>query len=1608
MKTVPRPRLRDAPADPTALPLSTAQIEVWLAQQLAPRDTLFNVGGYLEISGAIDFEVFTKALRMALQEAGSPLSRFQETSAGVRQLPGDVRDVPILFFDLTGEADPHASALAWMDGDIATPFDLVEGPLCRFALLKLREDAVLCYSVFHHLVTDFFGARVLERRTANLYGAAMSGRAAPSETLTPWPEVLDDELAYRQSDRFQRDRAYWRERLANRPETATLSGRPPAWPQSTLRTQVRVQGSTMARLQELGDANGASLVAALFSAAALQLLRLTGERDLILGMPVNARTSASLRRSSGFLSNILPLRLTVDPAGTAAQLIQHCGMRIREAFRHCRYPSSALRSDLGVAPNESNIHGMTLNFLPEDAACDFSDQPAKLHAFLPQAGVQDLNITVHAHQDGFDATIQFDANAAHYGQAALDAHAHGFLTLLEGLLENPQSTLQQLPVMSDRERQRIRASPDGRALPPPPQRLPAQRQGPQTPTEARLAAVWCEVLRVPILDRSDDFFDLGGHSLLALQVVTRVREMFRTELPLKQLFDHPTLQSLAARIDEAIAGGASQAAAPVTPVEWTGPARLSYSQERMWLIQSLSPTNTAYNMGAALWLHGELDIAAAASSFDALIARHEILRTHVRLIDDRLCQIVEPARPGMLRCTDLRAHADAPAEALRRAQLDLRTPFDLGSGPVFRAQLLQTAERTFLLSLALHHIAGDQWSLGILGRELSALYNRRRAGDTAPLEPLPISYRDFAHWERSGGRETQIAEQLRFWRRELADLPIVDLPADRPRPRLWTMNGALHRREIPPHLFAAAARLARNSGSTLFMTFLAAYAALLQRITGQRDLPIGVPVANRALSAVEALVGVFVNTVIIRADVRGDPAFGELLARIRRTALDAFAKQDVSFDRLVQELAQRSDRSHAPLAQVLFNVTNAPMHGIQLDGMSWEPAALDRGGAQFELSFTVDTEITRTLTVEYNSDLFERGTIARLTDQYFALLESAARAPETRVSSLSILPTRQRAALQRWNDTSVALPAGTFCASFATQVARSPRRVAIAFDGSTLTYGELDARATALAGALRRAGVRRGERVAVCVRRSPELLVSLLAVQKSGGAYVPLDPDFPPARLEYMLEDSGTQALLTSGPLPGVTLPQGVQVIDVTTPLPAPVQGFTDDMDAPLPEDPVYVIYTSGSTGRPKGVTVTHGALANCLQSMSATPGLSESDVLAAVTTVSFDIAALELYLPLRAGARIELVAREVASDGTALAHLLESAGVTVMQATPATWRLLIDAGWRGSARLKALCGGEALSRNLADQILDRAAELWNLYGPTETTIWSSVERVERGSQAISIGRPITNTRIHVLDDSGAVVPIGVVGEICIAGAGVALGYHGLPALTTERFIADSHSGVPGSRLYKTGDLGRWGADGKLYHVGRSDHQIKLRGFRIELEEIEQALTSYPAIKQAVVVVREAAPEDSRLVAYVVLDEREEATVSEIRSHLRGLLPQYMMPSVVMPLITLPLSPSGKLDRAALPDPFAGRDRDAGASEAPPGELERQLAEIWMSVLKLAHVGRSDNFFELGGYSLLALRVAQQILSRTGRRLDPRALFFHDLREVAEMLEREPVRGDVL
>jgi amino acid adenylation domain-containing protein len=1029
------------------------------------------------------------------------------------------------------------------------------------------------------------------------------------------------------------------------------------------------------------------------------------------------------------------------------------------------------------------------------------------------------------------------------------------------------------------------------------------------------------------------------------------------------------------------AGGGS--AIPRAPRD--APLPLSFFQERLWVLNRLEPERTDYNLVARWPSPGAADVARVAGAIRAVVGRHEILRSRVR--DDAGVPSVEILPPSAVKVA-IRDLRDLP-EATQRAAIDAaedeaaHAPFDLATEPPARFALFQVAREGVVVLAAVHHVAADAWSLGLLARELADAY---AGGDAAPPA---LQYADFAAWQRRAQDARALAAGLDWWKARLAGIPPLSTlppdagPAARP-------GGAFRRFRIGRELAQGIRALAREEGATVYMALLAACAAVLRWHTGQDDLVLGSPMGERERPELERVVGPFVNLLVLRLDLAGDPTFAELLGRARDAVLEAHAHRDVPFERLVEHLRPARSRDHGPIFQVAVVQHNAPGE---------DSGGITSGGTLHDLTLyfhEAGGELVGSL--EYRTDLYAPETIDRFGARVEAVLAAAVADRRRRVRDVPLITAdERRQVLEDFNATARETDPSTFVAQLERQAAATPDACAVAFDGAALTYRELDRRASQVASHLRGMGVSPGVVVGICMPRGLELVAALIGIQKAGGAYLPLDPDFPPERLGYMLADSGARALVTAGPLPrGVEVPPGVRVVD----LEVARASLDAEPAAPLagragPVDLAYVIYTSGSTGRPKGVRIPHAALSNFLASMRAEPGLRACDVLAAVTTLSFDIAALELYLPLTVGARVQLLSKATASDGPALARALEASGATVLQATPATWRLLVEAGWRGAPGFRALCGGEPLPRELAEALVARTAELWNLYGPTETTVWSTVERVRPGPGPLLIGRPIANTRVYVLDRGGHPLPPAVAGEIWIGGAGVAEGYHARPELTAERFLPDPFDARPAARMYRTGDLGRWTADGRLEHLGRADHQVKVRGFRIELGEIESVLAAHAAVRQAVVVARAAAAGDVRLVAYVAFHPGEDLTVSDVRRHLRTQLPDYMIPSLVVTLDAVPLTPNGKVDRAALPDPFAGSAR-AGAERAPPAPgIEQALADVWREVLQVEAVGADDNFFELGGHSLLSLRVAAAVEQRLGWRMDPRALFFQTLRQVA-------------
>ena len=1119
---------------------------------------------------------------------------------------------------------------------------------------------------------------------------------------------------------------------------------------------------------------------------------------------------------------------------------------------------------------------------------------------------------------------------------------------------------------------------------------------PRSPHEARVAALFRELLALPRVARDADFFSLGGHSLLAAQLAARLGRELDRDVPLRSVFDHPSIARLAAWLATHDTAGATEIPKRAPGLD----APLSLMQQRVWYLEQLHPGRTVYHVPSAHRLSGPLDRDALERAFAALVARQPALRTVIGQRDGEPYQRVLDAVDGRLPFDDLRALPAATREdaLARRIEDQVARPFDLATGPLFRARLFALDDDEHVLFFMAHHLVWDGWSFDLFYAEMAALYPALRDGTDPGLPPLALDYADFSAWHRDWMQGPELARQLAHWQARLDGAPrVLALPTDLARPPLQSGDGDTAWLRVPDDVADALRALARREGSTLFHVLLSAWALLLHQATGQRDLVVGTPVRGRGVPELEPVMGFFVNALPLRLQVDPAAGFDALLASVRREAVDAFGCQDVPFEHLVRVLDNQRDTSRFPIYQAFFSYQDARQRPCRWGGLAHANVPVFQPAAAQDLAlWFLDGADGLLGGLNFNTDILLPATARRLGERYLALLARLAASPAPAVAALLAPGVDEAALLADWNDTARALPDVELSACLDTALAARATTVAIRHRNEDADAATLSAMAERIAASLAARGIGAGDVVGLHLARTPAMLAALLGVLRSGAAYLPLDPGFPPARLAFMAADAGARVVLVDAGVPDWLAPEQALALDVALACDAPFAARVID-----PRAPAYLIYTSGSTGQPKGVWVPRRAVLNFLLAMREAPGLAAGARLAAVTTLSFDIAVLELLLPLLCGATIVLVDRDDASDGAVLRDLLERERVDAMQATPSTWRLLLEAGWRGGPRFKALCGGEALPPDLAEALLSRSGELWNLYGPTETTVWSTAAQILPGLGAIVVGRPIANTRVHVLDADGAPVPIGVAGEIVIAGEGVALGYHARPELDGERFVPDPDQ--PGARMYRTGDLGRWRGDGQLQHLGRMDGQVKLRGHRIETGEIEAALARHPDIAQAVVVLAARDGGDPLLAAYVVARPGAAPEPSALRAHLREHLPEYMVPGAWRLLERIPATPNGKVDRAALP-PLA----DVAPSPSPkPGlraattPTERIVAEVWRELLGVADAGADDSFLDLGGHSLLIMRAVALLQARTGVAVGPRAFVFQTLGQIAAELDAQ-------
>ncbi len=1034
----------------------------------------------------------------------------------------------------------------------------------------------------------------------------------------------------------------------------------------------------------------------------------------------------------------------------------------------------------------------------------------------------------------------------------------------------------------------------------------------------------------------------------------------------------------------------------------TGTLRLSYLQERLWVLDQLQPGHTAYNLATASSVIDPLDIPRLVTASRRLVARHEILHSHFVLDGSSPVVRVASADSTRIEVRDLRGLS---AEEQQRvvstaATVAAHAPFDLAHESPVRIEILQTGDTAGAFVFAAHHIAVDSWSMGLLMQELTKEYESLGSGVLPARTPDLLQYIDFAQWQRAVMEGPGAQARLKFWTDRLAGLPQMStFPTDHPRPIDVSGVGMAYDFAWSPELYDGVKAMARDLDATIYMILLAAMASVLSRNTGQTDIAIGSPLGTRERSELETMIGPIVNPLVLRFDLSDDPPFAALVKRAREAVLDGHENQDVPFETLVQQLNPDRSLGHAPLFQVAVVQHSAPNAG---------GTAITGGGAIYDVTmFATEHHGMLTGALEYRSDLYDPATIARVDSQIQSLLMAAARDHQRRVSELPLLTTAESARLlHEFNPAPTDVDRTTVVAQFArTATAHGARGAVLASDG-TLTYAELDRRSNLVAHALRAAGAGRGMYVALATDRSSAMVVGALGILKAGAAYVPVDVAYPADRVAFMLRDSGAKHIVTTAEalhsIRDLELPSAVIKVDELVSAAATAPSIPV-ADGPTPEDVAYLIYTSGSTGTPKGVMVPHRAMSNFIAAMRERPGISPDDGVMCVTSMSFDISVLEVFLPLVSGARTIIAAREDASDGARLAELIRRSEATMVQSTPSGWRLLMNARWSGDDRVTAIAGGEPMPEDLTRWLTARVRRVWNGYGPTETTVYSTMALLT-GSDMITIGTPVANTRIYVLDAGGLLAPIGAPGEIVIGGDGVTLGYCNRADLTADKFVPDPFQ--PGHTVYRTGDIGRWRSDGRLEHLGRIDGQVKVRGYRIETGEIEAALSTHEMVRTAVVGVRHASVDDPRLVAWVQLHEEDTCTASELRRHLRQRLPEFMIPSMVVLVESFVLTPNAKIDSKALPEPFGHARSAPHEFVAPATDSEKMIADVWTRLLGVPQVGTADSFFELGGHSLLAMRAASEISERSGRVIEPRLLFFRTLGQLAEACDATiPVAG---
>jgi amino acid adenylation domain-containing protein len=1548
-------------------PMSFSQRALWFLHLQAPDSTAYNVSLSARISGALDVNALQNALEALVRRHAILRTTYTFNDGSPCQRVADQVGIP-LEMQVIGDMDDSELRVV-LEADANRPFDLERGPALRASLYAASPMRHLILLTMHHIASDGWSLLMLLQELIQLYGEMANDTDAELSPIhcgygdyAVWQEELLD------GPEGHRLWSYWREKLGSPPGRLRL---PADHPRPTVQSfrgaslSFQMAPELTRRIQAVANKERTTGFVVMLACFQAFLYRRGGSDDLLVGTPTFGRSKPEFMHVMGDFVNSVAIRGRVNARMTFREFVAQLSKTVIEALDAQEFPLALLVQRLQPTRQANASPLFDVFFIhqrfdqfkefavlagsDEDQAIQIGD--LRMSAFPIEQGAGQFDLTLHMVEIGGSIRAAFKYSTDLFDRATIQDFIASYIAIVDEFTADPG---------------RVVGSP----------------HEPHTDPEARpddVSALF------DLLQKRDIQVSLGDDDRLRVNAPKgALDDQIRAEMTARR---SEIISALRSAKQPALArySGPLRDSGGLRRIPRDGPLPVSFAQQRLWFLDQMDPGRSRYNIGGGIRYHGKLDVGVLALAIHQLAARHESLRV-------RIGERASEPWPRIAETSDMAVDivdlTEDPletreAEAIKRAEALLRRPFDMARGPLAAFLIIRLNDDDHMLAASLHHVISDGWSIGIILGEICERYDAAIGGRPSNLAAKTIDYVDYAAWERNLIKSGGFQRHVDYWKRQLEGIPAaLELPTDRPRPATPSSNGGRVRCYFDSDLVSLLEAVSRKQGATLFMTLLAAWQVLLHLYSGQDDIVVGTPVANRDRPELESVVGCLVNNVAVRGRLNDNPTFSEFLEQIKQTTLSAFDHRELPFDMLVQAINPERSVNHAPIFQVFFALMSFPMGAMAPSGLSAEMLELEESEARFDLALeilpvSVGQRAGQYMALyEYSRDLYEEQTIVRLHKQFDNLLRSLASDPSHRVEAVPLTPTEQnRRLLERWNATQMPHDRLRCVHHLLEDTARKTPDVSAVTAGEfTLSYRELDQRANQLAYLLFQKGIGPGARVAVCLDRTVQLPIALAGVLKAGAAYVPLDPTHPEDRMRYMLEDAGVACVITLG--------RFAAMFDDAT---APVV-LVDDEHADMaalrdagpnitirPEDLAYVIYTSGSTGRPKGVQVEHRNMVSFLEAMRREPGLSSSDVLLAVTTPAFDIAGLEFWLPLSVGARVVIASRTDVLDGANLIDLIEEHSVTTLQATPATWRLMLGAGWTGRRELKALCGGEALPRELAARLIGCVGELWNMYGPTETTVWSTVNRVLDATGPVSIGRPIANTRVYVLDSSGKPTPIGVIGELYIGGEGVARGYLNRSELTAEKFVDIATGYETTERVYRTGDMARFRSDGHLEFLGRRDHQVKLRGHRIELGEIEAALANVPEVKESVVIVRDFGHGDERLVGYVTLWPDARFDDEAARATLRLRLPDYMVPNQFAVLPAMPLTPNGKLDRKALPALQAGEEQHHQPLETLMTGDQRRVAAIWRDVLRSERVGLFENFFDLGGHSLLLVRLHTEL-----------------------------------